>query len=292
MCARVVTAAPGGDPQPSRARERARWKLPEGVHGDGRGGEAGDHRRAQRQAACRGLHLAELWQDVSAMRVVRLGGRYLAGREQRLWTGLAGIILAPFVLAGTARTTLALALGVGATFLVPELARRLRNTRNWRLGERIVTDALRRLPDDYCLVNDVVLGARRGNVDHVLIGPCGVVPIETKRLAGHIRCDGDTWYVKGRRRNSISKQVNAGATAVRYFLMERHPELRDSALRWVESIIVFTHPLCRLEVDRARAIVVRFSELLPVVRALADRRRVSPEIAERLARSLVSAAGK
>jgi hypothetical protein len=226
------------------------------------------------------------------MRIVQVGGRYLAGREQRLWAGLAGTVLAPLATAVTAHTGLALALGVGAFLLAPELVRRLRNTRNGRLGERIVTDALRRLPDDYCLVNDVVLSARRGNVDHVLIGPCGVVAIETKRLAGHIRCHGDAWYVKGRRRDSISKQVNAGATAVRYFLMERHPGLRDSALRWVESIIVFTHPLCRLEVDRPQATVVRFSELLQVVLALAERRRVSPAIAEQLARSLASAGEK
>ena len=262
------------------------------MHREGRGGEGEDQRRVQRWSVCWHFHSAVLWQDLPAMRVVQVGGRYLAGREQRLWTGLAGVLLAPVVMAVTGNTVLALATAVGAIAVAPELARRLRNTRNGRLGERIVTDALRRLSDDYCLVNDVTLGARRGNVDHVLIGPCGVVAIETKRLAGHIRCHGDTWWAKGYRRNSISKQVNAGATAVRYSLMERHPELRDSALRWVESIIVFTHPLCRLEVDRPKATVVRFSELLQVVLALAERKRVSPAIAEKLARSLVSAGGK
>ena len=233
-----------------------------------------------------------MWQHLWLMRVVHVGGRYLAGREQRLWAGLVGIMLAPLVLAATANTGLALVFGLGAVLLAPELVRRLRNTRNGRLGERIVTDALRRLPDDYCLVNDVVLRRARGNIDHILIGPCGVVAIETKRLAGHIRCDGDTWWAKGRRRDSISKQVNAGATAIRSLLIERHPELRDSALRWVESIIVFTHPLCRLEVERSRATVVRFSELLEVILALAERRRLAPAIAEQLARSLTSAAGK
>jgi hypothetical protein len=226
------------------------------------------------------------------MRVVRVGGRYLAGREQRLWIGLAAIILAPLATAAIANTSLALGFGIAAIVVAPKVVRRIRNTRHGRLGERIVTDLLRRLSDDYWLVNDVMLHARRGNVDHVLIGPCGVVAIETKRFAGHIRCYGDTWYTKGHRRDSVSKQVNAGATAVRYFLIERHPELRDSVLRWVESIIVFTHPLCRLEVDRPRAIVVRFSELLQVILALADRKRVSPAIAERLARSLVSVAKK
>lgn len=226
------------------------------------------------------------------MRVVRIGGRYLAGRERRLWIGLVVIILTPLATAVIANTSLALAFGVGAIVAVLNVARRIRNVRHGRLGERIVTDVLRRLSDDYYLVNDVMPTRGRGNVDHVLIGPCGVVAIETKRLAGHIRCHGDTWYTKGHRRNSVSKQVNAGATAVRYFLIERHPELRDSALRWVESMIVFTHPLCRLEVDRPRATIVRFSELLEVILALAERKRVSSAIAERLARSLVSAGGK
>lgn len=226
------------------------------------------------------------------MRAVRVGGRYLAGRERRLWIALIAVIVVPLATAASADTSIALALGLGALVLVPGLVRRLRNTRHGRLGERIVTNALRQLPDDYCLVNDVVLSPRRGNIDHVLIGPCGVVAIETKRLAGQIRCRGDTWWVNGRRRNSISKQVNAGATAVRYFLMERHPELGGSALRWVESIIVFTHPLCRLDVDHAQAVVVRFSELRPAVLALADRKRLPPAIAERLAESLATAGAK
>src|SRR5262245_55919676 len=141
------------------------------------------------------------------MRVVHVGGRYLAGREQRLWAGLIGSVLAPLVIAAAGNSSLALAVGAAAIILAPELVRRLRNTRNGRLGERIVTDALRRLPDEYWLINDVILNSARGNVDHVVIGPCGVVVLETKRLMGHIRCQGDTWWVKGRRRTSISKQI-------------------------------------------------------------------------------------
>ncbi len=222
------------------------------------------------------------------MRVLRIGGRYLQGREQRFWACLAAITLTPVVLAATVRIEIALAAGFIALLLVPTLARRLRNTRHGRLGERIVTIALRQLPDDYILINDVMLGRHRGNVDHVLIGPCGVVAMETKRLAGDIRCYGDTWSVNGYTRGSISKQVNSGATAVRYFLIERHPELGNSALRWVESVIVFTHPLCRLHVDDSRAIVVRFSELLQAILAISHRKRVPLDTADSLARTLMS----
>lgn len=169
-----------------------------------------------------------------------------------------------------------------------EVVRRLTSVRKGRLGERLVTDLLRSLPDDYCLVNDVMLPQGRGNVDHVLIGPCGVVVIETKRLAGRIRCYGDEWSVKGRRSGSISRQVNSGASAIRYYLAARHPDLVWTALRWVESIVVFTHPTCRLEVNRARTVVVPYSELRQVVLELAKKHHLAPAVASRLAESLLA----
>lgn len=117
------------------------------------------------------------------------------------------------------------------------------------------------------------------------MGPCGVVVIETKRLAGSIRCNGNDWYVNGYRGRSISGQVNAGAAAVRDFLAERHPDLGST---WVESVIVFTHPLCRLKVAQARAIVVRYSELLKVVLDLARKHRMEAKTAAQLAESLLA----
>jgi hypothetical protein len=227
------------------------------------------------------------------MRVVRVGGRYLEGREQRLWLALASVIGLsgagiglvaqgpPLQWAGVTAVLAGLPLSV-------KISHRLTSVCKGRLGERLVTNLLRRLPDDYWLVNDIVLGRTRGNVDHVLIGPCGVVVIETKRLAGRIRCWGDEWSVNGHPRGSISRQVNSGACAVRYFLVERHPDLASTALRWVESIVVFTHPLCRLEVNHARATVVRYSELLQVVLKLAKKHRMAPATAARLAESLAA----
>lgn len=226
------------------------------------------------------------------MRVVRAGGRYLEGREQRLWVafatavglGVGGVITTAWSLgadpilqwAGIAACLSAVPLGTRA-------ARRLTSVRKGRLGERLVTNLLRRLPDDYWLVNDVMLGCSRGNVDHVLIGPCGVVVIETKRLAGRIRCWGDEWSVNGHSRGSISKQVNSGASAVRSVLVKLYPDLR-----WVESIIVFTRPLCQLDVNHAKAVVVRYSELLQVVLDLAMKHRMVPAVAARLAENLAA----
>ncbi len=161
----------------------------------------------------------------------------------------------------------------------------LRRVRTGRLGEEAVTELLRSLSDHYYLVNDVTLG-RLGNVDHVLVGPCGVVVIETKRIAGGVRCNGDGWYVRGWPRKSFSRQVNANAVAVKDKLREWYPDQAALALRFVESVIVFTNPLCRLEINQPRAIVVRYSELLDVIRDLARRHQLSVDLAGRFARTL------
>lgn len=230
------------------------------------------------------------------MQIVRVGGQYLEEREQGFW------LLLTFTLALTAIALMVLVANYGTGLMLlglpPILAsiqlgrivvRRLGSVRKGRLGERLVIDLLKRLPDDYWLINDVTLEGGRGNIDHVLVGPCGVVVIETKRLAGHIRCSGDDWYVNGYRRKSVSQQVKSAAVAVRSFLAERHPQL---APRWVESVIVFTHPLCRLNVSRAQAIIVRYSELLKLVLELAQKRRMKAKTAAQFAQTLLASQSK
>ena len=231
------------------------------------------------------------------MRLVQLGGRYMERREQRLWAALACLLgLAAFGIFVVVETPGArpLYLGTGVAAVLTALrlggpvARRLRNVRQGRLGERLVADLLRGLPDDYWLINDVTLGLARGTIDHILIGPCGVVVIETKRVAGSVRCSGDDWSVNGDRRSRVSQQADSGACAVRYFLSARRPDLAGTTLRWVESLIVFTHPLCRLEVTNPRTTIVRYSHLFQVVLELAQKHRMAPSIVEQLAQTLAT----
>jgi hypothetical protein len=152
----------------------------------------------------------------------------------------------------------------------------------------LVADLLSGLPDDYWLISDVTLGLARGTIDHVLIGPCGVVVIETNRLAGHIRCWGTSWSVNGSHRPDISQHVNSAACAIRYFLAERHPDLTASVLRWVESIVVFTHPLSHVEASDARATIIRYSQLYQVVIELSRKHRLPPITATLLAQTLAT----
>ena len=76
-----------------------------------------------------------------------------------------------------------------------------------RKGESAVTKTLKSLPDDYVVLNDIVLPDRKGNVDHVLIGPNGVFVIETKNYSGFIKCEEDDWFVNGHRIRSLSRQA-------------------------------------------------------------------------------------
>ncbi len=49
----------------------------------------------------------------------------------------------------------------------------------------MVVETLTTLDNSYVLINDVVLPDRKGNIDHILVGPNGVFAIETKSYRWH-----------------------------------------------------------------------------------------------------------
>jgi hypothetical protein len=238
------------------------------------------------------------------MRLVRVGGSYGGSREQRLWAALLGVLglgiigVALVVCDAGAGfchpTVLRLGLGLAAVLIAVRLGRSvtrlLRSVRHGRRDERLVADLLSGLTDDYWLVNDVALGVARGTIDHVLIGPCGVVVIETKSIAGHIRCWGNSWSVDGDHREDIGRHVNSGACAVRYFLSERHPEMAAAALRgWSRSSCSPTRSVT-MEASEAPATVVRYSQLYQTVLELSRKHRLAPATASLLAETLTALA--
>lgn len=226
------------------------------------------------------------------MQVLRVGGEYLIGRRQNsrlalvmiTGAGTAGVVALAVGLSPLA----GVAFGITAASAVAKAHRSVRRFSKGIQGEAAVAELLRSLPDDYFLLNDVVLPGHPGNIDHVVVGPCGVLVIETKNFSGPVESHGNAWFVNGRRSRSISKQVNRGAIAVREALSQIHPDLEGSVLRYVDSIAVFTNPSSRVRVDRAKTIVARYSQLLDVILAIARRKRVPPDVAARLAQSLIS----
>jgi hypothetical protein len=222
--------------------------------------------------------------------IKRAGGAYLARRErsQRLEVvGFAAGGLLASVAAGLAVNPyvgLLTGLGVG-TMAGPALGR-LRSVRAARDGEAGVAAQLHPLPDEYFLVDDVAIPGHRGKVDHVLIGPCGVVVIASKRWSGRIRVDRDRWSVNGFPRVGLSRELTEAAAAVKDFLVRAHPELGGSLLRWVETAVVITHPSCRLAADRPWHPVMPSTSLRAFLEAKPRRARYTAALGEMLAAAL------
>lgn len=65
-------------------------------------------------------------------------------------------------------------------------------------GEKIMSQYLQQLPEDYCIFNDVKLSKNRGNIDHVVVGPTGIFVIETKNYSTPYIVQNDKWYYQTR----------------------------------------------------------------------------------------------
>src|SRR5262245_8396604 len=193
------------------------------------------------------------------MQVLRVGGEHLAGRRRN--SRSAHLIIAGAGTVGAVALSVVLHPLVGVAFgitVVPAVAkahRSLHRIIKGIRGETAVAELLRSLPDEYFLFNDVALPGYPGNIDHVVIGPCGVLVIETKNFSGSVESHGNGWFVNGHRARSVGKQANRDAIAVRETLSRAHPDLEGSVLRYVDGIAVFTNPSSRVRVDRAKTIV-------------------------------------
>jgi hypothetical protein len=121
-------------------------------------------------------------------------------------------------------------------------------------GEELVATALdRKLDDDWTLIRGY--RNRRGEIDHVLLGPRGLVAIEVKYRNATVHCDGDDWRFdkydnygnlveQGRmadgRGRSPSLQLNEPADALEELLRSRgHPVP-------VQRVVLLTHPRSRI----------------------------------------------
>jgi len=112
-------------------------------------------------------------------------------------------------------------------------------------GEKIVSHYLETLPQGYIVFNDVKLPGSRGNIDHVVIGPTGILVIETKNYEGEYIIKGNEWYLKKgptlnpkkekRITKKPGKQAKANALILRDFLSD-NIDMRP----WVHAIVALT----------------------------------------------------
>lgn len=103
--------------------------------------------------------------------------------------------------------------------------RRVANFRQGALGEASTADALAELtPDGWVVLHDRLAPAG-GNIDHLLVGPGGVVVVDSKNWSGAVVVNSDGLRVGGRNRSAEVARVATLAEAVRQSLAEAdlHP---------------------------------------------------------------------
>jgi hypothetical protein len=204
-------------------------------------------------------------------------------------SGVAAILtlLAMAVFALAADPVGIIALSPAAALAAHQGVKQFKRWRRGNVGDWAIGNLLHDLSDSYYLVRN---GApiRRGRPGHVLIGPCGVLVIETRRIHGRILCYGERWYVNGWRRRGFGRRIGRSASTLERVLQRSCPE-ESILLRRVEPLVVFTHPHCQLNVYRPRILVARYSELLKLIWALERRHNLPADAARRLAEAVARA---
>lgn len=145
-------------------------------------------------------------------------------------------------------------------------------------GERLAADDLgRALDDDWVLLHGY--RNRLGEIDHLLVGPTGLVAIEVKNINGTVHCDGDDWRVhkfdkygnlveqyalvdRGKRQRSPSVQLNEPTDLLEDFLHSRGANVD------VLRVVLLTHPRSKVGNCRRATVHVftRASDIVKLVR--------------------------
>jgi len=133
----------------------------------------------------------------------------------------------------------------------------------------LVTSTLACLGPEYVVIHNLPL-AGKGDVDHVVVGPGGVVVLETKYLAGRISYDGAGRWIQQKRHElrqiaDPSAQLTQAATAVQM-------RLANAGFGNVPiyPLLVFAHPHAELELAHSPVGVARPFELVPLLHQLAQ----------------------
>ncbi len=111
-------------------------------------------------------------------------------------------------------------------------------------GERVVSEYLNDLPQDYYILNDVTIPGIYGNIDHVVVGPTGIFVIETKNFSGSHTIDGDDWLYGSEHKakeaySHPGEQIKVNSSAMVNFLSsEGLTSIRTST----HAIVAFINP--------------------------------------------------
>jgi Nuclease-related domain len=168
-------------------------------------------------------------------------------------------------------------------------------------GEQLVAAELgQALGDDWTLLRGY--RNRRGEIDHLLLGPNGLFAIEVKNINATVHIDGDRWRadkydnygnlveqrtVTDRGGRSPSQQLNEPSDELERFLHERGQQVT------VQRVVLLTHPRSRLgptqsqtknptvNVGISTAYLLTLVHAEPAERQAADRQAAERQLTER-----------
>jgi hypothetical protein len=99
-----------------------------------------------------------------------------------------------------------------------------------------------------------------GDIDHVVVGPPGVLAIEVKAWSGSIRYDdiADAW-TRTNRHNPLGQEMPDPAQQVGKVCSALQRRLRTR----VAPVVVFAHPTCSYAGDHPTVLVLVLPQLVP-----------------------------
>jgi hypothetical protein len=133
-----------------------------------------------------------------------------------------------------------------------------------RKRQSAVTEALKVLPDDYTVLDDLRLPESKGYLDNFVIGPNGLFAIEARNYAGEVKCEGYEWYVNRRRIPSVSRQAKNKAIAVRNSLAVPLAH-RKEKIPSVVAVVVLTNQGATNKLYKPAVPVLRVEEVVEFI---------------------------
>lgn len=118
--------------------------------------------------------------------------------------------------------------------------------KTWRSGingEKAVIKNLSKLSNEYSIFNNVLLadGKRKGDIDHLIVGPTGIFVLETKNNKENVSYNGYNWF--GITKNPTT-QVESNAFRLKDLL--KHCNVYATRDPYVHAVVVFSNRKVKL----------------------------------------------
>ena len=148
-----------------------------------------------------------------------------------------------------------------------------------RLGENKVSNILKRLSDEYFVINDLLLKTSRGTtqIDHVVISKYGIFVIETKNYTG--------WIYGGENAENWTKNVYGNKYSFRNPLKQNYAHIKalmeilgDSSSTVFIPIVAFSNQ-ADIKVQCSKE-VINFYELIRAISCYQQERLTDSEVQE------------